>query len=503
MSSWARALGWVWSGAACCVPFCLAGQTEILDAWLEDWTESGRMDAHEADAIRAHIATAGWPIAPEEIGAVQGLRPATAAAIAADPLWRSWCMAAHPSRTSVSRNRLEARMDTRVTDTLWASSRAGRSGVWALRVDRGGHISGHALLRPTRRPWSVVIGDHTLRWAQGAVTGSVGPFDGLREPQTALRTTIPVAPACSGPAVPLRTGVAAWSERGPWRLAFSAARHPTSWTSPRTAVLVQRIVRFGRVGAACEFGPRNPGSPSAAVAGFHADGGHGNTVWAAEAAVFPTGHLLHGAFLVGRGRELDLFGSISRAHGVHPGKAWGDVRTAVPAPCAAVVGMRWLHPGKDAGRLWIRAHVFPAPDWEVEWRRRVNFPEVVSAGFPWEFRCILRDGGAARLELRRDGPEGVCRIRWDPGAGTSVLLGWRPSAGPVGGDLWCGRATTDVPFYGFEPGALGWNIAPLSARELRYTFRISAQHEPWRFSASLHGTDATSGNRLPRTTAWE
>jgi hypothetical protein len=69
--------------------------------------------------------------------------------------------------------------------------------------------------------------------------------------------------------------------------------------------------------------------------------------------------------------------------------------------------------------------------------------------------------------------------------------------------VWCGRAATDAPFYGFEPGALGWNIAPVSAHELRYALRISAQHNRLRFAASVHGTDASSGIRLPRAAAWE
>jgi hypothetical protein len=501
MSGLGRAGKWVWAGIACFLPLCLAGQTDALDAWLTDWTESGLLETHEADAIRAHIATAGWPIAPEEIGAVQGLRPATATAIAADPLWRSWCMAAHPSRTSVSRNRLEARVDTRYADTLWQSFRAGRSGTWALRYDRGAHLSGHVVLRPRRRPWSVVLGDHTLRWAQGAVTGSIGAFDGLREPQSALRTTIPVAPACAGPSVPMRSGLAAWSATGPWRFACSIARQPSFRYPPRTALLLQRTVRFGRIGAACEIGPTASIPTLTAVGGIHAEGGRGNTVWAAEAAIHPFGHVLHAAFLTGRGRDLDLFGSLSRAHGLHPGKAWGDVRASLPPPGSCVLGMRWLHPGKESGRLWFRAQVYPEPDWEVEWRRRIRVP--TPDGIPWEFRCVVRDGGSARLELRRDGPDGVCRIRWDPGTGTSVLLGWRPTSGPVSGDVWCGRAATDAPFYGFEPGALGWNIAPVSAHELRYALRISAQHNRLRFAASVHGTDASSGIRLPRAAAWE
>ncbi len=478
------------------------GQTDALDAWLADCVESGRLEAGEADAIRSHIANSGWPIAPEEIGAIPGISASSAAALATDPTWRSFCSAEPIARAAATRHRLEARTDLRWADTLWTSVRAGRSGAWALRHDQGGHISGHLLLRPRRYPFQLLLGDHSLRWAQGAVTGSVGAFDGLREPHSAFRATVPIVAACAGPTVPMRSGLAMQYSGTHWRTAFSLDAGTNS-RRPRGALLVSHSFRLFRLGVGVELGPRAVQGllvPSwTGVAGLHAEGGRRATVWAAEAAFYPKGRSLHAAFLAGRGRELDFFGGIALATGTHPGEAWGDVRPSISEPFEAVVGARWLHPGKNTGRLWFRARLVPDPDFELEWRRTL----VLAGAVPWEFRCTLRDAAYVRMELRRDGSVGVCRLRWDLGTGASGMWGWRPTNGPWSADFWIGRAVGERPFYGFEPGALGWSTAVVSAHEARISVRIGYRHGPWRLAAGLQTVDATHGTRFPAPPRFE
>jgi hypothetical protein len=482
-----RLLRWGMLGFGWMVVVPLRGQTDDLHAWLADCVESGRLDAGEAEAIRSHIATSGWPLAPEEIGAIPGVTASSAATLARDPTWRSFCAADPIARAAATRHTLEVRTDLRWADSLWSSVRAGRSGAWALRRDQGGHLSGHLLLRAPRRPLHLLLGDHTLRWAQGAVTGSVGAFDGLREPTAAFRATVPVVAACASPSTPVRSGLAALYDGRRWRAALSCAT-PAATYPLRAALLVSRTFRIARIGVACEAAPRRAG-----VVGVHAEGGGGSTVWAAEAAIYPQGRLVHAAILSSRGREFDVFGRITHAVGTHPGRAWGDVRAPVRGPFEAVVGVRWLHPGKNTGRMWFYARLVPDPQFEFEWRRTLAFPGPT----PWEVRLTLRNAESLRCELRRDGPVGVCRLRWDVGTGASGMWGWRPQEGPWSLDVWLGRAFGESPFYGFEPGAHGWSTAVVSASEVRLSARVGYRHGPWRLAAGLQTVDATHGTRLP------
>jgi len=231
----------------------------------------------------------------------------------------------------------------------------------------------------------------------------------------------------------------------------------------------------------------------------HAEGGGGATVWAAEAAIYPQGRQLHAAFLSSRGRELDVFGRITHAVGTHPGRAWGDVRAPVRGLHEAVLGVRWLHPGKNTGRVWFYARLVPDPYFELEWRRTLAVPGPA----PWEVRLALRDAASVRCELRREGPAGVCRLRWDVGTGASGMWGWRPHGGPWSLDVWLGRAFGDRPFYGFEPGAHGWSTAVVSSQEVRLSARIGYRRGPWRFAAGLQTVDAAHGTRLPAPPRFE
>ena len=53
--------------------------------------EEGWMEVSDAELIRLHIEKYGWPVVPEEVWAISGLRPECSEILLKSTKWRTWC----------------------------------------------------------------------------------------------------------------------------------------------------------------------------------------------------------------------------------------------------------------------------------------------------------------------------------------------------------------------------------------------------------------------------
>lgn len=499
---------------------------------VAQWVESGRLSEGEGFALLAHLEATGLPRLPGEAHAVAGLSRESAQMLEQEAQWIRWCTASGEARAGsgsgarfraallaggVSPQQAGVRTGEWVGPGWGQSVRLGRSGAWAFRCDRGAgergvdHVAGHVTLQ--RGPIRGLLGDHVIRWGQGLVGWSSSAYDGVRDPTVVHAMTRWVVPLSAGDALPVRRGLAAWREEGPWQWAVtgSLARlalrwedgQPATWYRdglhrteaqrsrattrvPRLAAAVAHQAPGGlRWGLAAELGraglPPGPVTPWTGLASCFATGNWASLRWGGEAAAFPGGWRTRAGAIFSDGPARDAFVGLSAGEGTHPGTGWGDAAVPAPGP-EAVAGMLWRHPGKNRGRLWIRATWEPTgSSWEGEWRRNLRTPSG-----PLECRLLLRGDPAHRLarEVRAEAhwehPEGLRFRGWiqaapsGPGLrgswGGGAVGGWHPTGGPWDVDVvWVvHRLEPGVLWFRLQPEAARWTSSVLSGAGTRW-----------------------------------
>jgi len=74
------------------ITFPLLSQSLIsINKLLIPAMEEGWMEVSEAEEIRVHLEKYGWPVVPEEVWAISGLRQECSDRLLKSPKWRTWC----------------------------------------------------------------------------------------------------------------------------------------------------------------------------------------------------------------------------------------------------------------------------------------------------------------------------------------------------------------------------------------------------------------------------
>lgn len=388
-----NSMGWLFLALA--LPGLAWSQWGDLDVMLEEQVIRGIWDSGEAQAIRAHVQWYGWPVIPEEAGAIEGLRPGTVRSLTHHPIWTQKCTS--PKTVFLSKNQgLQVRYSTNAIiqppqngswkEQVAARIRVENPGSWGWRVDRLPGIdhlqfSGFLQFHSHRGRVHHVWGDHIVRWGLGLTVWNASPFDGLRDPVSVLPVSTHLASVQGGPYAERRKGFAWHWKDAHWNLVYSMGGFvnqpsknppfetvaqlfrgevPLGWNH---ALLLERHWSKIRLGltTAIPFGLVDYGEQTT---GLYAKGNRQNMRWAME-------------WMFGRaqtrGRAVGLWALGSRLDAFLDG-SW-EQQTGIISRTVGF-GNVWKSPKDTWGRLWFRGDIsFPMKTageatikGSVEWR---------------------------------------------------------------------------------------------------------------------------------------
>lgn len=186
--------------------------------------EEGWMEVSDAECIRLHLEKYGWPLVPEEVWAISGLRPECSEILSKREKWRTWCewgkeeASGETYKPQLSQVKSSVVGQVDLNEEEYVGSNVGciarfKGGNWGFVAERdvgelgidfiGGYIQGTG---PQGVAW--ILGDHRVHWGSGAIINRYDPFQSMRSPHRLGQVSRGFDGVYSGDGSPFRRGLA-------------------------------------------------------------------------------------------------------------------------------------------------------------------------------------------------------------------------------------------------------------------------------------------------------
>ena len=333
--------------------------------------EEGWMEVSDAELIRVHIEKYGWPVVPEEVWAISGLRPECSERVLKSTKWRTWCEWGKEDASGETYGPQRSQLKWSVVgqadlnEEEYVGSNVGcvarmKGGHWGLVAERdvgevgidfvGGYIQGTGNQGLT---W--IVGDHRVHWGSGATIDRYDPFQSMRSPHRLGQVSRGFDGVYSGDGSPFRRGVAVRKNMGLWWFASSLDSQKRAFTQNSLSEFtwfdtglhrdqnelnrsVIRVNRFGfsafrvnklfQIGFVGEIG-QTVGSTFSGLFGAVFRMEKNAFSFETEVGIFRGDFTMHHRAVLTASRNFFLFSSIDKTSLLHPGTNWGVKASAV------------------------------------------------------------------------------------------------------------------------------------------------------------------------------
>ena len=333
--------------------------------------EEGWMEVSDAELIRVHLEKYGWPVVPEEVWAIPGLRPECSEILLKSTKWRTWCEwgkeeasgETYRSQLSQIKSSIVSQFD--LNEEEYVGPNVGcvarfKGGNWGLVGERdvgevgidfvGGYIQGVGHQGIT---W--ILGDHRVHWGSGAIINRYDPFQSMRSPHRLGQVSRGFDGVYSGDGSPFRRGVAVRKNMGLWWFASSLDSQKREFTQNSMFEFtwfdtglhrdenelhrsVIRVNRFGlsafrvnkhyQIGFVGEIG-QTLGSTLSGLFGAVFRMEKNAFSFETEVGVFKGDFTMHNRAVLTASQHFFLFYSVDKTSAFHPGRNWGVKAGAV------------------------------------------------------------------------------------------------------------------------------------------------------------------------------
>lgn len=358
--------------------------------------EEGWMEVSEAEEITVHIEKYGWPVVPEEVWAISGLRPECSERLLKNPKWRTWCEwgkeeglgnSYQVNMRKVKWN-IVGRADLGEEEeflgaTVGCVARI-KGANWGLVTERdvgevgidfvGGYIKGIG-----SRGASWILGDHRVHWGSGAVIKRYDPFQSMRSPHRLGQVSRDFDGVYSGDGSPYRRGFAVRKNMGIWWFAssidsqkreftqdslsdktwFETGLHRTQNEIGRSAIRVNRLALSAfrvndnfQIGLVGEIG-QTLKSPWTGLFGAVFRMEKNALSFETEVGIFRRDFTMHNRAVLAASRNLFLFASLDKVSDIHPGRNWG-VKLSSENEWLGMIGFSL---GPDNRRIVVKSEI--------------------------------------------------------------------------------------------------------------------------------------------------
>ena len=327
--------------------------------------EEGWMEVSEAEEIRVHLEKYGWPVVPEEVWAISGLRQECSDRLLKSPKWRTWCEWGKEegmgNSYQVKLGKLKWSIVGRADlgEEEYLGPKVGcvariKGANWGLVTERdvgevgidfvGGYIKGIGT-----RGTSWILGDHRVHWGSGAIIKRYDPFQSMRSPHRLGQISRDFDGVYSGDGSPLRRGVAVRKNMGLWWFAssmdsqnreftqdslsgitwFETGLHRTQNEIDRSVIRVNRVAfsafrvneKF-QIGFVGEIGQTLKSQWSGLFGSvFRME--QNAFSFETEIGIFKGDFAMYNRAVLAASKNLFLFASIDKDSDIHPGRNWG------------------------------------------------------------------------------------------------------------------------------------------------------------------------------------
>ena len=333
--------------------------------------EEGWMEVSDAELIRVHLEKYGWPVVPEEVWAIPGLRPECSEILLKSTKWRTWCewgkeeASGETYRTQLSQVNSSIVGQFDLNEEEYVGPNVGcvarfKGGNWGLVAERdvgevgidfvGGYIQGVGHQGVT---W--ILGDHRVHWGSGAIINRYDPFQSMRSPHRLGQVSRGFDGVYSGDGSPFRRGVAVRKNMGLWWFASSLDSQKREFTQNSMFEFtwfdtglhrdenelhrsVIRVNRFGlsafrvnkqyQIGFVGEIG-QTLGSTLSGLFGAVFRMEKNAFSFETEVGVFKGDFTMHNRAVLTASKHFFLFYSVDKTSALHPGRNWGVKAGAV------------------------------------------------------------------------------------------------------------------------------------------------------------------------------
>lgn len=357
--------------------------------------EEGWMEVSDAELIRIHIEKYGWPVVPEEVWAISGLRPECSEILSKSAKWRTWCEwgkeegSGETYRPQLSQVKSSIVGQVDLNDEEYVGSNVGcvarlKGGNWGLVAERdvgevgidfiGGYIQGTGHQGVT---W--IIGDHRIHWGSGAIINRYDPFQSMRSPHRLGQVSRGFDGVYSGDGSPFRRGIAFRKNMGLWWFASSFDSQKRAFTQNAlseftwfdtglhrdqnernrseihvnrfgfSAFRVNKLSQFGFIG---ELG-QTVGSTFSGLFGAVFRMEKNAFSFETEVGFFKGDFKMHNRAVLTASRHFFMFYSIDKTSVLHPGRNWG-VKTGAVNQWEGIVGFSL---GPDNKRFVVKSEM--------------------------------------------------------------------------------------------------------------------------------------------------
>ena len=333
--------------------------------------EEGWMEVSDAELIRVHLEKYGWPVVPEEVWAIPGLRPECSEILLKSTKWRTWCEwgkeeasgKTYRSQLSQVKSSIVGQVD--LNEEEYVGSNVGcvvrfKGGNWGFVAERdvgevgidfiGGYIQGVG-----HQGFTWILGDHRVHWGSGAIINRYDPFQSMRSPHRLGQVSRGFDGVYSGDGSPFRRGVAVRKNMGLWWFASSLDSQKRAFTQNSMFEFtwfdtglhrdenelnrsVIRVNRFGfsafrvnelfQIGFVSEIGQTFASKLSGLFgAVFRME--KNAFSFETEVGVFKGDFTMHNRAVLTASKHFFLFYSIDKTSALHPGRDWGVKAGAV------------------------------------------------------------------------------------------------------------------------------------------------------------------------------
>ncbi len=333
--------------------------------------EEGWMEVSDAELIRVHLEKYGWPVVPEEVWAIPGLRPECSEILLKSTKWRTWCewgkeeASGETYRPQLSQVKSSIVSQFDLNEEEYVGPNVGcvarfKGGNWGLVGERdvgevgidfvGGYIQGVGHQGVT---W--ILGDHRVHWGSGAIINRYDPFQSMRSPHRLGQVSRGFDGVYSGDGSPFRRGVAVRKNMGLWWFASSLDSQKREFTQNSMFEFtwfdtglhrdenelhrsVIRVNRFGlsafrvnkqyQIGFVGEIG-QTLGSTLSGLFGAVFRMEKNAFSFETEVGVFKGDFTMHNRAVLTASQHFFLFYSVDKTSALHPGRNWGVKAGAV------------------------------------------------------------------------------------------------------------------------------------------------------------------------------
>ncbi|MDG2312359.1 MAG: hypothetical protein P8L64_08215 [Flavobacteriales bacterium] len=333
--------------------------------------EEGWMEVSDAELIRVHLEKYGWPVVPEEVWAIPGLRPECSEILLKSTKWRTWCewgkeeASGETYRTQLSQVNSSIVGQFDLNEEEYVGPNVGcvarfKGGNWGLVAERdvgevgidfvGGYIQGVGHQGVT---W--ILGDHRVHWGSGAIINRYDPFQSMRSPHRLGQVSRGFDGVYSGDGSPFRRGVAVRKNMGLWWFASSLDSQKREFTQNSMFEFtwfdtglhrdenelhrsVIRVNRFGlsafrvnklyQIGFVGEIG-QTLGSTLSGLFGAVFRMEKNAFSFETEVGIFKGDFTMHNRAVLTASKHFFLFYSVDKTSALHPGRDWGVKAGAV------------------------------------------------------------------------------------------------------------------------------------------------------------------------------